>query len=230
MGKIYGYVRISTSKQNIERQIRNILKEYPDAVIIEEIYTGTKVDRPKFQKLLENIRAGDVIVFDSVSRMSRNKEEGFSLYEKLFKMGVELVFLKEPHINTAVYKNAISKELGMTGTSVDYILDGINRYMLELAKEQIRLAFEQSEKEVMDLRQRTKEGMETAKMNGKQIGRKSGSKIISKKSVQAKEIIRKHSRSFGGTLNDDEVMKLAGVNRNSFYKYKKELREEDGER
>ena len=70
----------------------------------------------------------------------------------------------------------------------------------------------------------------TAKMNGKQIGRKSGSKIISKKSVQAKEIIRKHSRSFGGTLNDDEVMKLAGVNRNSFYKYKKELREEDGER
>lgn len=230
MGKIYGYVRISTSKQNIERQIRNILKEYPDAVIIEEIYTGTKVDRPKFQKLLENIRAGDVIVFDSVSRMSRNKEEGFSLYEKLFKMGVELVFLKEPHINTAVYKNAISKELGMTGTSVDYILDGINRYMLELAKEQIRLAFEQSEKEVMDLRQRTKEGMETAKLNGKQIGRKSGSKIISKKSVQAKEIIRKHSRSFGGTLKDDEVMKLAGVNRNSFYKYKKELREEDGER
>ena len=226
MGKIYGYVRISTATQNIERQVRNILREYPDAVINEETFTGTKIDRPKFNKLLERVRTGDTIVFDSVSRMSRNAEDGFSLYEKLFKMGVELVFLKEPHINTAVYKNAISKELRMTGTSVDYILEGINKYMLELAREQIRLAFEQAEKEVMDLRQRTKEGMETAKLNGKQIGRKIGSKVVSKKSIKAKEIILKHSRYFGGSLTDGEVMKLAGINRNSFYKYKKELKVE----
>lgn len=226
MGKIYGYVRISTATQNIERQVRNILREYPDAVINEETFTGTKIDRPKFNKLLERVRTGDTIVFDSVSRMSRNAEDGFSLYEKLFKMGVELVFLKEPHINTAVYKNAISKELRMTGTSVDYILEGINKYMLELAREQIRLAFEQAEKEVMDLRQRTKEGMETARLNGKQIGRKIGSRVVSKKSIKAKEIILKHSRYFGGSLTDDEVIKLAGINRNSFYKYKKELKEE----
>lgn len=44
MGKIYGYVRISTKKQNMERQIRNIQKEYPEAVIIKEVYTGTNVD------------------------------------------------------------------------------------------------------------------------------------------------------------------------------------------
>lgn len=226
MGKIYGYVRISTATQNIERQVRNILRAYPDAVILEETFTGTKIDRPKFNKLLERVKPGDTIVFDSVSRMSRNAEDGFSLYEKLFKMGVELVFLKEPHINTAVYKNAISKELRMTGTSVDYILEGINKYMLELAREQIRLAFEQAEKEVMDLRQRTKEGMETARLNGKQIGRKIGSRVVSKKSIKAKEIILKHSRYFGGSLTDDEVIKLAGINRNSFYKYKKELKEE----
>ncbi len=43
MGKIYGYVRISTKKQNMERiDIRNIEKEYPEAVIIKEVYTGTK--------------------------------------------------------------------------------------------------------------------------------------------------------------------------------------------
>lgn len=88
------------------------------------------------------------------------------------------------------------------------------------------MTFEQSEKEVVDLRQRTKEGMETAKLNGKQIGRKSGSKVVSKKSIQAKEIILKHSKYFGGSLSDEEVMKLAGVNRSSFYKYKKELKEE----
>lgn len=222
----YGYARVSRKEQSIERQIRNILREYPEAKIYEESYTGTTLDRPKFQKLLKRVKPGDKIVFDSVSRMSRNKEEGFRLYEELFKKDVELVFLKEPHINTVVYKGAVSKELVMTGTSVDYILEGINKYMLELAKEQIRLAFEQSEKEVVDLRQRTKEGMETAKLNGKQIGRKSGSKVVSKKSIQAKEIILKHSKYFGGSLSDDEVMKLAGVNRSSFYKYKKELKEE----
>lgn len=41
MNKIYGYCRISTPKQNIERQIRNILREYPDAIIVQETFTGT---------------------------------------------------------------------------------------------------------------------------------------------------------------------------------------------
>ena len=112
----------------------------------------------------------------------------------------------------------------MTGTKVDYILDGINKYLLELAKEQIKLAFEQSEKEVSDLHQRTKEGIETARLNGKQIGQKAGAKLITKKSVYAKEIIKTHSIDFGGTLNDVECIKLAGISRNSFYKYKMELR------
>ena len=43
---IYGYARISTAKQNIERQIRNITAGYPSAVIFQEKYTGTKMDRP----------------------------------------------------------------------------------------------------------------------------------------------------------------------------------------
>ena len=101
--------------------------------------------------------------------MSRNAEEGFAAYEDLFSRGVELAFLKEPHINTSTYKNAVSKNIAMTGTNVDLILEGVNRYLLVLAKEQIRLAFEQSEKEVEDLHQRTREGMQTARLNGKQI-------------------------------------------------------------
>ena len=54
----------------------------------------------------------------------------------------------------------------------------------------------------MDLRQRTKEGMITAKLNGKQIGQPAGAKLITKKSIVAKEIIKKHNKSFGGSLND----------------------------
>ena len=88
--------------------------------------------------------------------MSRDAEEGFTMYEDLFSKGINLVFLKEPHINTETYKSALQGGIPTTGTDIDCILEGINKYLLLLAKEQIRLAFEQSEKEVQDLRQRTK--------------------------------------------------------------------------
>lgn len=219
----YGYVRISRKVQNIERQIRNILTSYPDAIIVQEAYTGTTLHRPEWLKLSAKLSAGDTVIFDSISRMSRNAADGVRVYEELYHRGVELVFLREPHINTSVYKEAAKRSIPLTGSSVDIILDALNRYLLTLAREQIEIAFQQAQKEVDDLHQRTREGMMTAKLNGKQIGRKSGSVIETKKSKAAKEIIKKHSKAFGGTLTDPECQKLAGISRNSFYKYKREL-------
>lgn len=221
---VYGYCRISTRKQNIERQERNILAEYPKAIIIKEVYTGTKFQgRKELDKILKVVNAGDTIVFDSVSRMSRNAEEGFILYEELYSRGIELVFLKEHHIDTNTYKKAITNNVQLTGTNVDYILEGINKYLLALAKEQIQLAFEQSEKEVEDLHQRTKEGIETAKRNGKQIGQRKGAKLTTQKSIKAKEDIQRLNKTFGGALNDIDTIKYLGIARNTFYKYKREL-------
>ena len=60
---------------------------------------------------------------------------------------------------------------------------------MELAREQIRIAFEQAEKEVSDLRQRTIEGIETARLNGKQIGQPRGATYETRKGKAAKEII-----------------------------------------
>ena len=220
----YGYCRISRPKQSIERQIRNIKAQYQDSVIVQEVFTRTRMDRRQWQLLMKRVKAGDTIIFDSVSRMSGNAEEGFAAYEELFNRGVNLVFLKEPHINTDTYKKALENNVQLTGSNVDYILEGVNRYLMELAKEQIRLAFEQSEKEVEDLHQRTREGIETARLNGKQIGRKKDAKITTKKSLAAKEIIRTHSRDFNGTLSDVEVMQLTGLSRNTYYKYKRELK------
>ncbi|MDO4467927.1 MAG: recombinase family protein [Bacillota bacterium] len=224
---IYGYARISRAKQSIERQIRNIKSSYPTATIIEEVFTRTSLNRKEWQKLFNKVKAGDTIVFDSVSRMSGNAEEGFNAYQELYNRDVELVFLKEPHINTATYKKALENNIELTGTSVDYILEGVNKYLMALAKEQIILAFEQSEKEVSDLHQRTKEGIETARLNGKQIGQPKGTKLTTKKSLAAKEVIKKHSKDFNGTLSDDDCMKLAGISRNSYYKYKRELKQQD---
>ena len=231
MCKVYGYPRISTKKQSIERQIRNIKAAYPDAVIIQEVYTGTTSDRPAWSKLMKIIKAGDTIVFDSVSRMSRDAAEGFEMYRKLFDMGVHLAFIKEPQINTAVYREALEKQIDIASTgdsATDELMQGItnalNTYMLRLAERQIELAFIQSEKEVADLHQRTREGIQTARLNGKKIGQQAGRKLNVKKAAAAKKIIMEHSKSFNGTLDDDNCRKLAGVSRNTVYQYKRELK------
>ena len=240
---IYGYCRISTPQQNIERQIRNILAQYPQAILYQEIYTGTKIyERSQWNKLYKKVKAGDTIIFDSVSRMSRDASLGFALYQELFEKGVELVFLKEPHINTTTYKKALQNNINMTGTKTDIILKAINEYLMELAKEQIKVAFEQSEKEVMDLHQRTKEGMLTAKLNGKTLGAPKGKSFNIKKKKPVMEIIKKKSKDFYGHNNDLEVMAILDkgsakvinengkeieisthVSRHTYYKYKKEL-------
>lgn len=225
----YGYCRISKPKQSINRQIRNIKAAYPDAVIVEEVFTRTRMDRKEWPKLVKRVTAGDEIIFDSVSRMSGNAEDGFAAYEDLYNRGVSLVFLKEPHINTATYKKALENNITLTGNTVDLILEGVNKYLMELAKEQIRLAFEQSEKEVEDLHQRTREGIETARLNGKIPGRRPEAKVVTKKSIEAKATILKHSINFNGTLSDADVMRLAGIARNTYYKYKRELRTEETE-
>ena len=222
---IYGYCRISQSKQSIERQIRNIRAAYPDAVIIEEVYTRTRMDRKEWRRLFATAREGDTIVFDSVSRMSGSADDGFAAYEELYRRGVRLVFLKEPHINTDTYKAALSRNVELTGENVDYILDGVNKYLMALAREQIRLAFEQSEKEVLDLHQRTREGIETARLAGKQIGHERGVTFETRK---ARDAIRKHARAFGGNLSDADVIRLIGISRNSYYKYRREI-EKEGE-
>lgn len=224
MSKIYGYCRISTKKQSIERQERNILKEYADAIIIKEAYTGTKVyGRKEFEKLLKTVQTGDTIVFDSVSRMSRNADEGIKLYMELYDKGVHLVFLKERYIDTEIYQNNLKDKIELTGTDEDEIFKGINNYFRKLAEKQIRIAFEQAEKEVKDLQERTKEGLLTAKLNGRQLGNEVGTKLITKKSIKAKEEIRAKSKDFYGTYTDRDLIKVLGIARNTYYKYKKEL-------
>ncbi len=222
----YGYCRISKPTQSIDRQIRNIQEFDSKAKLIKEAYTGTTQERPAWLKLRKNLKAGDTVIFDSVSRMSRNATEGFREYQELFSAGINLVFLKERHIDTDTYKTALKSGIEMTGNQIaDIYIEATNRVLMILAQQQIELAFFQAEKEVQDLHQRTAEGMKTAKLAGKQIGRPAGAIVVTKKSIRAKAVIRQHSRDFGGTLNDADVIKLIGnISRNSYYKYKAELK------
>lgn len=221
----YGYVRVSTLKQKVERQIANIKKEHPNAVIIDESYTGTSMDRPKWNKLVKALKPGDTVIFDEVSRMARTAQEGFETYLDLYNKGINLVFLKERHIDTEVYRQTLNNHVALTGTDVDCILQGVNEYLMILAKKQIEIAFNTAEQEVDYLHMRVKEGVARARAEGKQIGRAEGSTVETNKARDAKKEILKHSKDFNGSLNDIDCMKLVGVSRNSYYKYKKQLKE-----
>jgi len=233
MGKEYAYARISRKNQKIERQIENLKKAYPNARIYQEAYTGTKIDgRKEFNKLLSVVKSGDTIVFDSVSRMSRNADEGVKLYLDLFEKEINLIFLKESYINTEVYKESVKQTIANTGNEIaDIYIKATNEVIRLLAEQQLRKAFEQSEKEVQDLHERTREGIREAKRNGKQIGRATGTKVVTKKSREAKKLMQEYSRDFEGTLNDIDTMvqiraRVGKLSRNSYYKYKRELFEQ----
>lgn len=224
----YGYIRVSTAQQKIERQKENLAAYFFDQgvkdykIFEEKGISGTTHNRPNFQKLIKAAAEGDVIVFDEVSRMSRNATEGFALYQELYDKGVELVFLKEPHINTATYKKALANNVSMTNTNIDYILEGVNKYLMSLAKEQIRLAFDKAQSERDFLSQRTKEGMKYAE----NVGRPQGRTATTQKSIRSKITMLKTSLTFMGNMKDTEVIALLGITPNSYYKYKRELLKE----
>lgn len=151
--------------------------------------------------------------------MSRNVDEGFQEYKELFQLGIELVFLKEPYVNTSTYKDIMNQRLAIMIHTGDVAMDNLfstivsafEEYQLALVEKQIRLAFEQSEKEVMDIRQRTREGMKASGAGEKISKNKTGMTYQMKKSKVAKQVILKHSKTFGGTLSDTKCIKLAGV-------------------
>lgn len=229
--KVYAYCRVSTARQSLSRQIENVSEAYPNAKIYADKWTGSTMDRPNWNVLYKIVKPGDMIVFDSVSRMSRNAEEGAREYIELYNKGVELKFLNEPQIDTSVYRETLKQAVPLTGTDVDCILKGINEYMMILATKQIIIAFEQAEKEREDICKRVKDGMRAAKNKAleqgidKKYGAVPGKTLTTKKAVVAMDVIQRHSRDFDGTLNDADCQKLAGVSRNSFYKYKRQLAE-----
>ena len=222
---VYGYARVSTIKQKLQRQVDNIKAFDSTAIIFTEKYTGTKLDgREELDKLLRKVKSSDTIIFDSVSRMSRNAQEGIELYFYLYDSNINLVFLKERYIDTDTYRTSIENSISTTDNEIANIyIEATNKVIRLLAKNQIEKAFEQAQKEVDDLKIRVKEGI--IKSDKKQ-GIDKGTKLVTKKSIQIKEKMKRHLSCFGGTDTDKQFIEDNKISRNSFYKYKRELLQE----
>jgi len=234
---IYAYCRVSTKKQDIQRQINNIQAHYaiPPDHIIREIYTGKEMHRPEWMKLRSTLESGDTIVFDSVSRMSRNAEEGIADYMELYNSGIELVFLNEPHIDTAKYREADTKakeqaihiDVETGNQMIDKLLtalqDWINEFMLYSVSRDIQIEFEKAEAEIENLSQRTSDGMKAKGASKKISEARNGKKYRTVKSLQNRIVILQRSARFGGTLNDVDIAKIQEISPRTVWRYSVEM-------
>lgn len=229
---VYGYCSISTKRQSIERQVKNIKEVFPESIVIEEPYAGLSMNRPEWNSLVRKLDSRDVVVFDSVNRMSGAPADAFRIYKELVRKGVRLVFLKERHLDTESFREALNGIIAFSSNTVSQsensnlkgVMSAVDHFIMNKIEQDIYKAFAQSEKEIKDFGRLTSEGIENARLNGKQIGTVKGTVHETKKSKVVKPLIIKFSRDFEGALSDKECIKLIGLSNNTYYKYKRELK------
>lgn len=153
MGKIYGYIRVSTKEQNEERQII-ALREY--GVSIENTYmdkqSGKNFERPQYKKLINKLKKGDTLVVKSIDRLGRNYDEILEQWRIITKeIGADIVVLDMPLLDTR-------RSNDLTGTLIADIVLQLLSYVAQTERENIR--------------QRQAEGIAAAKARGVRFGRK----------------------------------------------------------
>ena len=137
-----GYARVSTEEQNLDRQI-DILKQIGCDRIYEEKVSGIKKERPELNKMLDQIRTGDVIIISDLTRLSRSVKDLFSIVEQIEGKGANIKSIKESWVDTTTAQ----------GKLMFTIFAGISQFEIDL------------------ISQRTIEGLNAARARGKKGGR-----------------------------------------------------------
>jgi DNA invertase Pin-like site-specific DNA recombinase len=85
----YGYARVSTFHQDLESQLQALEKENCDKIYSDK-FTGTKTDRPQFNKVLEELKEGDTLVVTKLDRFARTTADGINTIKGLFEKGIKV--------------------------------------------------------------------------------------------------------------------------------------------
>lgn len=196
---IYGYCRATTPKQALKAQEKKIKNIYSEAVIFSDSYSGIQQTQPEFDRLKSIIAPGDLLVITDITKLS---EDAVSEYMELYSAGIRIEVLDNPLISSDVYSE--DKE--------------------SIIRKQIELSNKMELARIYEDARRILNGIERAKAEGVHIGRPPGTKYETKRAIELKLKIWELSKDFQGTLSDPELLELIGIARNTFYKYKKDLR------
>ena len=176
-----GYARCSTLDQNLDWQIDALTKEGCDR-IFQEKFTGTRKDRPELLRMMDMLREGDTVIICELTRLSRSVKDLFDLVEQVEKAGANIKSLKEPWLDTTTPQ----------GRLLFTIFSGVSQFEREL------------------IRERTMEGLASARASGRMGGRPGKDKKIVEQALTLYD-----SKAY----SVDEISKTTGISRATLYKY-----------
>lgn len=176
-----GYARCSTLDQNLDWQIDALTKEGCDR-IFQEKFTGTRKDRPELLRMMDMLRERDTVIICELTRLSRSVKDLFDLVEQVEKAGANIKSLKEPWLDTTTPQ----------GRLLFTIFSGVSQFEREL------------------IRERTMEGLASARARGRMGGRPGKDKKIVEQALTLYD-----SKAY----SVDEISKTTGISRATLYKY-----------
>ena len=189
--RIYGYSRVSTKEQNLDRQLVELRKYVDDRFIFQDKVSGKDFNRPEYQLMRKVAQKGDVIYVKSLDRLGRNKSEVKQELEYYKNEGVRIKILDIP---TSMMDIPEGQE---------WLMDMINNLLIEVLATM-------AEQERLNIRQRQAEGIAIAKEQGKYKGRKEIDFPDNWTEVYDQWKNRK--------IKGNEAMEKLGLKRNTFYR------------
>lgn len=193
---IYGYCRVSTKHQNLQRQIDALVKYgINQRFIFTDKYTGKTLDREGLNELLIILKPGDTLVVKEIDRLGRNRKETKELIISLIKKEIELVCLDMPYL-----KEFIIDKIRENGGFLEIMANALLDVILEVA--------EQERKKIVG---RTSEGRKIAIQDGRKFGRKAKISLNKFKEYYEKFLKRE--------MKAIEVQKELGISKQCYYNY-----------
>lgn len=200
---IFGYVRVSTKEQNLERQIRALLdyeKDLEEDNIFIDKQSGKDFNRDNYLKLKEKLRHGDILIIKELDRLGRNKKMVLDELKYFKDLGVRVKVLDVP--TTLIDLDSFGNEVA------NAMMDMINNLLIEVLSTI-------AEQERIKIKQRQAEGIEIAKQEGKYKGRKA----VTEKDLP-KDFPKLYKQWESKSINATQFTKLLGLkSRTTLYKY-----------
>ncbi|EGQ4288089.1 recombinase family protein [Staphylococcus pseudintermedius] len=191
---IIGYARVSTVGQNLDNQIEQLKEQGAEKIYKEQVTATSTKQRVELKAMIENVRSGDIVVVAKIDRLARSISYLNKIVTELNTKGVSVKFLKEQMTFEAGNNNSLN-------TLLFNILGSFAQFERDLIVE------------------RTSEGRERAKANGKKFGRKSSS--TDKDIAKAIELYKKRSEN---KLSVADILKMTDVKKSTFYHELKKVR------
>lgn len=209
MKKIFGYARVSSKDQNLNRQIR-ILREYvgSEKDIFTDKKSGKDTDRSNYQLLRKIVREGDIIVCTELDRFARSKKDIKNELMHFKNEGVKVVFLDIPTTKIFLGGNESLNQ-------VDDIFDMVNNILIEVIATM-------AEKERKKIRERQLQGIKAARENGVQFGRPK--KIDMNDPSKNKEVLELIQKVENNEITNKEAGERLNISTRYFYTIKKEVK------